>query len=129
MTTIPQERQFSLKDTQAEQALKNIFFQYDWIIREMMDELKRVHPDFHPASEYALKYDLSYDEAESLKIYMWKNQSKTETEKKEFLAQWFSDVKGEHLSEAELSDIIVSFGNASLPDYEETMRKMKAFRE
>ncbi len=26
MTTIPQERQFSLKDTQAEQALKNIFF-------------------------------------------------------------------------------------------------------
>lgn len=129
MTTIPQERQFSLKDTQAEQALKNIFFQYDWIIREMMDELKRAHPDFHPASEYALKYDLSYDEAESLKIYMWKNQSKTETEKKEFLAQWFSDVKGEHLSEAELSDIIVSFGTASLPDYEETMRKVKAFRE
>ena len=129
MTTIPQERQFSLKDTQAEQALKNIFFQYDWIIREMMDELKRVHPDFHPASEYALKYDLSYDEAESLKIYMWKNQSKVETEKKEFLAQWFSDVKGEHLSEAELSDIIVSFGTASLPDYEETMRKVKAFRE
>lgn len=129
MTTIPQERQFSLKDTQAEQALKNIFFQYDWIIREMMDELKRVHPDFHPASEYALKYDLSYDEVESLKIYMWKNQSKVETEKKEFLAQWFSDVKGEHLSEAELSDIIVSFGTASLPDYEETMRKVKAFRE
>ncbi|MDY2991430.1 MAG: hypothetical protein SOR91_08170 [Hornefia butyriciproducens] len=95
----------------------------------MMDELKRAHPDFHPASEYALKYDLSYDEAESLKIYMWKNQSKVETEKKEFLAQWFSDVKGEHLSEAELSDIIVSFGNASLPDYEETMRKVKAFRE